>query len=154
MEKSTQFSTFLELQEGSSVAPVAQPNLGHARAVQTARKNTTTSSTSGGSGGGRGHGGRGGQDGTSGERSSRRFSFAQSFLRMASHDTRGSTSSSSHQIGAESGSQGSSSQPTADGLASGSYDFIISSFLILYYPIMNYLTKKLNIFISFVKPSS
>ena len=100
--------------------------------MQTARKNTTTSSTSGGSGGGRGHGGRGGQEGTSGERSSRRFSFAQSFLRMASHDTRGSTSSSSHQLGAESGSQGSSSQPTADGLASGSYGFIISSFLIIY----------------------
>ena len=98
---------------------MAQPASGQLRAVQTAQKNSTTSSTSGGSGGGRGHGGRGGQEGNSGERSSRRFSFAQSFLRMASHDTRGSTSSSSHQLGAESAPQGNSSQPNSDGLASG-----------------------------------
>ena len=102
-------------QESSSAgAPPALPVASEACAVQTAQKISTTSSTAGGTGGGgRGHGGRGGQEGSSGERSTRRFSFAQSFLRMASHDTRGSSSSSSQQVGAES-VQGSSTQPNTD----------------------------------------
>ena len=87
--------------------------------METAHKKATTSSTSGGSGGGRGHGGRGGQEGSSGERSTRRFSFAQSFLRMASHDTRSSTSSSSHQLGTDAAAQGTSSQSNTDGIAAG-----------------------------------
>ena len=109
----------LLLQEDFRGAPSAPPILDQIRAVQTAPKNSTTSSTSGGSGGGRGHGGRGGQEGSSGERSTRRFSFAQSFLRMASHDTRGSTSSSSHQLGTDAATQGSSSQTNAEGIAAG-----------------------------------
>ena len=87
--------------------------------MQTAQQTSTTSSTSGGSGGGRGHGGRGAQEGSSGERSSRRFSFAQSFLRMASHDTRGSASSSSHQLSTDAAGQGAASQTNADGLNPG-----------------------------------
>ena len=99
--------------------PRASPILDSTGAVQTAHKNTTTSSTAGGSSGGRGHGGRGGQEGSTGERSSRRFSFAQSFLRMASHDTRSSTSSSSHQLGTDSTVQGSSPQSNSDGITAG-----------------------------------
>ena len=89
--------------------------------MQNAQKNSTTSSTSGGSGGGRGHGGRGAQEGNTGERSTRRFSFAQSFLRMASHDTRGSANSSSHQLGTDGAAQGTSSQSNTETIAAGIY---------------------------------
>ena len=103
----------ISFQESAGIAPSALSISGEAGAVQAAQETATShKQTSGGSGGGGGSGG---------ERNTRRFSFAQSFLRMASHDTRGS-SSSSHQLGTDPPpGQGSSSQSTADGVSGGNF---------------------------------